>query len=201
MDARPPQPPRTGLLDRVEGLTLDGGTEATIATTSSPHAPGIVLIEGDELAHAFADAGVQAIAVPESAVEAGLDELRRRGTSTIYVLGLGDASGAALLHGRRTGVAGVVAVDADPTGEPLDAARDGQLAAPVLALYAGGDDRVDDEAVEAFHAALAAAGTLQETVVYDGAPRGFFDGSRPELADACDDAWRRILRFVGVPAF
>lgn len=201
MDARPPQPPRTGLLDRVEALTLDGGTEATIATTSSPHAPGIVLIEGDELAHAFADAGVQAIAVPESAVEAGLDELRRRGTSTIYVLGLGDASGAALLHGRRTGVAGVVAVDADPTGEPLDAARDGQLAAPVLALYAGGDDRVDDEAVEAFHAALAAAGTLQETVVYDGAPRGFFDGSRPELADACDDAWRRILRFVGVPAF
>jgi dienelactone hydrolase len=200
VDASPPQPPRTGLLDRVEELTLTGGADATIATTTSPHAPGVVLIGNDRLARALADAGVQAVAAPASAVDAGLDELRQRGTSTIYVLGLGAASGAALLHGARTGVAGIVAVDADPTGEPLAAAREGRLTAPVLALYAGGDERVDDETVEAFHAALAAAGTLQEAVVYDGAPRGFFDGSRPELADACDDAWRRILRFVGVPA-
>jgi dienelactone hydrolase len=206
--ARPPAPPRTGLLDGTEEVTLETGDAATVATTTSPHAPGIVLLAapgagkayGTELARSFGDAGVQAIAVEGDHLAAAAEELNRRGVGTVYVLGFGEGGRAALLHGARAGVAGVVAIDVDASGGPLDAARAGQLTAPVLALYGGGDERVDDEAVEAFHAALARAGTLQETVVYDGAPHGFFDASRPELADACNDAWRRILRFVGVPA-
>jgi carboxymethylenebutenolidase len=208
--ARPPAPPRTGLLEGSEEVTLETdngpGATATVATTASPHAPGLVLLAPPgtayeaELARSFADAGIQAIAVAGDHVTAAVEELKRRGVSTVYVLGVGAGGRAALLHGSRAGVAGVVAIDVDPSGAALEAAREGRLTVPVLALYAGGDDHVDDETVEAFHAALAQAGTLQETVVYDGAPIGFFDGSRPELADACDDAWRRILRFVGVPA-
>ena len=209
--ARPPEPPRTGLLDGMEEVTLQtNGSDvtATVATTTSPHAPGVVLLAAPgagnaydkELARAFGEAGVQAIATAGDQVGAAVEELRGRGVTTVFVIGFGEGGHAALLDGARAGAAGVVAIDVDPAGGPLDAARRGQLTGPVLALYGGGEGRVDDETVEAFHAALAEAGTLQETVVYDGVPPGFFDGSRPELADACDDAWRRILRFIGVPA-
>ena len=37
-----------------------------------------------------------------------------------------------------------------------------------------------------------------EIVVYDGAPHSFFDRGFEEHRDACDDAWRRMLRFIAV---
>jgi carboxymethylenebutenolidase len=37
-------------------------------------------------------------------------------------------------------------------------------------------------------------------VVYDGAPHSFFDRKFEQYREACDDAWLRILRFVGTPA-
>ncbi len=40
---------------------------------------------------------------------------------------------------------------------------------------------------------------LEETVVYEGAPHSFFDVRAEEHAEACDDAWHRVLRFMGVP--
>jgi len=33
-------------------------------------------------------------------------------------------------------------------------------------------------------------------VVYDGAPHSFFDRTFAQYREACDDAWRRVLRFV-----
>ena len=36
-------------------------------------------------------------------------------------------------------------------------------------------------------------------VIYDGAPHSFFDRTFAEHEAACDDAWRQILGFVGVP--
>jgi carboxymethylenebutenolidase len=36
-------------------------------------------------------------------------------------------------------------------------------------------------------------------IVYDGAPHSFFDRSYELHAEACDDAWRRVLRFVRRP--
>ena len=39
-----------------------------------------------------------------------------------------------------------------------------------------------------------------ESVVYPGAPHSFFDRHQDEFADASDDAWRRMLSFVGAEA-
>jgi carboxymethylenebutenolidase len=43
----------------------------------------------------------------------------------------------------------------------------------------------------------------QEIVIYPDAPHSFFDRRFEEHADACEDAWRRVLRFIraaGTPA-
>ena len=73
----------------------------------------------------------------------------------------------------------------------MEEARAGKLRAPVVAIYSGETDEA-----EPFAQALAAAGVLQETVIYDGVPAGFFDAGEPE--DACADAWRVVLRFMGI---
>jgi carboxymethylenebutenolidase len=44
---------------------------------------------------------------------------------------------------------------------------------------------------------LAEAGIPPELVIYPGAPHSFFDRSFEEHADACADAWRRVLGFTG----
>lgn len=68
---------------------------------------------------------------------------------------------------------------------------------PVLGLFGGGDRSIPADAVEVFRATLDEAGVQNEVVVYDGAPHSFFDRSFREHQEACDDAWRRVLRFVG----
>jgi len=44
---------------------------------------------------------------------------------------------------------------------------------------------------------LATGGIEHELVTYEGAPHSFFDRKSTEFKDVCDDAWRRLLRFVG----
>jgi carboxymethylenebutenolidase len=36
-----------------------------------------------------------------------------------------------------------------------------------------------------------------EIKVYPGAPHSFFDRKYDEFAEACEDAWRRVLAFLG----
>jgi carboxymethylenebutenolidase len=69
---------------------------------------------------------------------------------------------------------------------------------PVLGLFGGADRGIPIGAVETFRAALDAAGVPNELVVYEGAPHSFFDRTASEHAEACDDAWRRILAFMDV---
>ena len=89
----------------------------------------------------------------------------------------------------------------EPGGSsPVREAREGRFVAPVLALYGGADEGISDADIRAFYDALHASHVLEETVVYDGAPHGFFDRAMAEHADACADAWHRVLRFMGVPA-
>jgi carboxymethylenebutenolidase len=244
--ARPPEPPRSGLRGQTERLTLTAAdsTElaATLATSTAPTAPGLVVLPDvhglhpyyEALAEAFADAGVHALAVDlygrtagathrgegfdfaphrAAATDAGIradvraarEELRRRGAPAVFVLGFCFGGRGALMNGTEAGVAGVVAFHGSPAREqeggssPLREAREGRLTAPVLALYGGADDTIPDADIEAFYEALNDAGVLQETVVYDGAPQSFFDRAIAEHAQACDDAWRRVLRFLGVP--
>jgi carboxymethylenebutenolidase len=68
---------------------------------------------------------------------------------------------------------------------------------PVLGLFGGADKGIPVENVERFRAALDEAGVPNEIVVYEGAPHSFFDRSFEQHREACDDAWRRILGFVG----
>lgn len=70
------------------------------------------------------------------------------------------------------------------------------MACPILALMGGDDPSIPLDAVEKFRAALEAAGTPHEVVVYPGAPHSFFDRRYEEFAEDSADAWRRVLEFI-----
>jgi carboxymethylenebutenolidase len=67
---------------------------------------------------------------------------------------------------------------------------------PVLGLFGGADDNIPPDKVAAFDAALSEAGVEHELVTYPGAPHSFFDRSFAQHAEACEDAWRRVLAFL-----
>ena len=82
---------------------------------------------------------------------------------------------------------------------PLDHVE--EMRGPILGLFGGADQGIPSEQVTAFDEALSRAGVEHEIVVYPGAPHSFFDRAYSEHADACDDAWRRVLGFLRqVPA-
>jgi carboxymethylenebutenolidase len=64
---------------------------------------------------------------------------------------------------------------------------------PVLGLFGGDDPGIPPEQIDAFDAALAEADVEHEIVTYPGAPHSFFDRRYEEHAEACADAWRRVL--------
>jgi len=68
---------------------------------------------------------------------------------------------------------------------------------PVLGLFGGADHATSPEHIESFRKALDDAGVSNVIVVYEGAPHSFFDRSFDQHREACDDAWGRVLRFVG----
>ena len=75
---------------------------------------------------------------------------------------------------------------------PIDLVK--ALKAPVLGLYGGADQGIPLESVERMRAALKAAGSKSEIVVYPDAPHGFFADYRPTYrADAARDGWKRLL--------
>jgi len=83
--------------------------------------------------------------------------------------------------------------DVDP---PVELA--GEYRCKVLGLFGGADQAIPADAVDAFRTALDAAHVPNELVTYQGAPHSFFDKRYEEHRDACADAWRRILGFVGI---
>jgi carboxymethylenebutenolidase len=101
-------------------------------------------------------------------------------------------------------VDGVIGFYGWPVGQnrdlPAPADLAGRFRAPVLALWGGADRGITPEIVEQFTAALREAGVDHESVTYPGAPHSFFDRHQAEFADASDDAWRRMLSFVGAAA-
>ncbi len=72
-----------------------------------------------------------------------------------------------------------------------------QYKCPVLGLFGGADEGIPVEEVERFRRTLDDARVRNEIVVYDGAPHSFFDRSFEKHREACDDAWVRMLRFIG----
>jgi carboxymethylenebutenolidase len=78
--------------------------------------------------------------------------------------------------------------------KPADVAAD--VTCPLLGLFGGADQGIPAEAVEAYDAALTAAGRAHSFHVYPGAPHSFFDRKFQEFAAESDDAWRRTLSFL-----
>jgi carboxymethylenebutenolidase len=96
-------------------------------------------------------------------------------------LGLAGAVGFyAALDGSRRGIAG-----------PLQ--RVDELRGPLLGLFGGADQGIPVEQVREWERALT---TENEIVVHPGAPHSFFDRKYEQYADACEDAWRRVLGFL-----
>jgi len=79
---------------------------------------------------------------------------------------------------------------------PLEYAE--KLAAPMLLFFGENDPFIPLDEVERIKARLAALKKNAETVVYPGAPHGFFCEERDSYrADAAKDAWTRLLTFFG----
>ena len=101
-------------------------------------------------------------------------------------------------------VDGVIGFYGWPVGQNRDLPAPADLAerfhAPVLALWGGADRGIPPAVVDQFTSALQSAGVEHESVVYPDAPHSFFDRHQSDFAHASDDAWRRMLSFVGVAA-
>jgi carboxymethylenebutenolidase len=71
---------------------------------------------------------------------------------------------------------------------------------PVLGLFGGADPVIPAEHRDEFERGLSAAGVDHEIISYPGAPHSFFDRTAADHADACEDAWRRVLGFLDTVA-
>jgi carboxymethylenebutenolidase len=105
---------------------------------------------------------------------------------------------------RGHGLAGVIGFygrvarrDDSDSNAPVDLAKD--YACPVLGLFGGADQSITAEDVESFRRALDGAGVRNEIMVYEGAPHSFFDRTFAQYREECDDAWTRMLKFIGGP--
>jgi carboxymethylenebutenolidase len=89
-------------------------------------------------------------------------------------------------------------VGANRAGLPAPAEEAARFTCPVLAIWGGADQGIGPEAVEAFDQAMDRAGVIHTTVTYPGAPHSFFDRKSDEHAEASADAWRQMLKFMGL---
>lgn len=118
--------------------------------------------------------------------------------ATGFCLGGRLASDAATLG---LGLAGVIPFYGWPvgphrTGTPAPADLAAQIECPVLAIYGGADQGISNDIPPIFDAALDRAGVEHRTIVYPGAPHGFFDKKATEYADAAEAAWQETLTFI-----
>src|SRR5881397_2461670 len=132
---------------------------------------------------------------------AAVEHLRRLGCRSVFTVGFcfgGRNSWLAAASGHGlAGAVGFYGMPAERDGRPGPTQRAAEIRAPILALQAGADQNITAEHNAAFDQALAAAGVEHEVVTYRGAPHSFFDRKQDEFAEASDDAWRRVLDFVG----
>jgi carboxymethylenebutenolidase len=99
------------------------------------------------------------------------------------------------------GLAGAIPFYGWPTGPsrngtpaPADVAE--KIESDLLIFYGEKDEGITRDVRDAYDKALDKAGVKHETVVYPGAPHGFFDRHFDEFADASADAWNRTLAFI-----
>jgi carboxymethylenebutenolidase len=135
-------------------------------------------------------------------VRAAADVLRGEGATRVASMGFCFGGRASLMQASQKSVDGVIAFYGPPSQSedgglsPIDEAQEGLVRAPVLGLYGGEDRGIPASDVEAYDRALDGAGIEHRIVVYPDAPHSFFDRKMTEHADACRDAWARVLGFV-----
>ncbi|ALG10792.1 dienelactone hydrolase family protein [Kibdelosporangium phytohabitans] len=176
-----------------------------------------------ELAHRFAEAGIAALAIDYygrttedddrgagfdgfahvqllkqehtvADVRAAVDYLAAGGTRAIFTVGF--CVGGAISWSQSAvdrWVAGAVGFYGRP-GECRELIP--RMTAPLLVLAAGEDQLTSADEAREFDRELTSHGVKHTFVLYDGAPHSFFDDGLAEHADACADAWRRVLAFV-----
>ena len=134
-------------------------------------------------------------------VGAAVSHLRSHGARSTFTVGFcfgGRHSWLAAASGH--GLAGAVGFYGRPgpggDGSPGPIQRAGEMSAPILALMGGADPGIPVEDVNAFDAALAAAGVEHEVVIYPSAPHSFFDRKQEQFAAESEDAWNRVLAFL-----
>lgn len=120
----------------------------------------------------------------------------------LYTVGFCLGGRVSLLQARSgLGLDGVIGFYPWPSGAhrsgiPAPADEAPRFGCGVLTLYGGADEGIPAEARDEFARALADSGIEHRSVVYEGAPHSFFDRSAADWADACADAWRRVLAFT-----
>jgi carboxymethylenebutenolidase len=135
-------------------------------------------------------------------VRAAAQLLRGDGATLVVSMGFCFGGRASLMQASQQSVDGAIAFYGPPTrsdeGElsPIGEAQASVVRVPVLGLYGGADRGISASDVEAYDRALEAAGVEHRIVVYPDAPHSFFDRSMSEHAEACRDAWARVLGFV-----
>lgn len=134
---------------------------------------------------------------------AALDRLRATGATTLFTLGFCfGGSNAWLQAANGLGLAGAIGFYGRPVGPTRDGSpapidRVSEYTAPLLGLFGGADAGIPQSAVDAFDAALTAAGKPHAFTIYPGAPHSFFDRRYAEHQEACRDAWQKMLAFIG----
>ena len=96
------------------------------------------------------------------------------------------------------GAIGFYGIPAGPGrgGSPAPADVAGDIASPILGLFGGTDESIPPASIEAFDAALTAAGVEHRFRTYPDAPHSFFDRKADQFADASADAWGEVLDFI-----
>jgi carboxymethylenebutenolidase len=102
-------------------------------------------------------------------------------------LGL-DLAGSIGFYGRTVGQ--------HDSGMPEPTAVVRSVHGSILGLFGGADGGIPTETVEAYDAALTAAGVDHRIVTYEGAPHSFFDRKAADSAEASAAAWSEVLGFV-----
>lgn len=133
-------------------------------------------------------------------ITAGITALADGGAAAVATLGFCYGGRQAFRTAApRFGVAAAVGFYGYPEaigGAPGPRQLAGGLTAPILGLWGGADAHIPTGMVEAFDAALTAAGCPHAFTTYPDAPHGFFDAAADEFADASADAWSRVRGFL-----
>src|SRR3954464_5646872 len=131
-------------------------------------------------------------------VAAAIERLRaERGASAIVPGGFCFGGAQSFMQGAEAhpGLAGVVGFYGSLVrdGQRWTLDRAPEIKVPVLGLFAGDDQHITQDQVEAFEQALKVDNEIE---VYAGAPHSFFDRRQEQYAAASADAWERVLRFI-----